>query len=63
MALSSKKHQQFNVVTNSSIEGYVDFEKLDQILYNLLSNAIKYTPEGKRVELQVSEKMESDRHF
>lgn len=34
--------------------GYVDFDKLDTILYNLLSNAIKYTPEGRHVRLEAS---------
>lgn len=34
--------------------GYVDFDKLDTILYNLLSNAIKYTPEGRHVRLAAS---------
>lgn len=63
MALANKKQQQFDVETSVSIEGYVDFEKLDQILYNLLSNAIKYTPEGKRIELQVSEKTDHSRRF
>ena len=40
--------------------GYVDFDKLDKILYNLLSNAIKYTPENKqiRVIVQLLEKEE-----
>ena len=33
------------------IWGYVDFDKLDKVLYNLLSNAIKYTPEGKMVHV------------
>ena len=33
------------------IWGYIDFDKLDKVLYNLLSNAIKYTPEGKMVHV------------
>ncbi len=32
--------------------GYLDFDKVDKILYNLLSNAIKYTPEGKQVKVK-----------
>lgn len=40
--------------------GYVDFDKLDKILHNLLSNAIKYTPENKRiiVDMQIVEEAE-----
>lgn len=35
------------------VRGYVDFDKLDKILHNLLSNAMKYTPENKRVTVDV----------
>ena len=31
------------------IRGYLDFDKVDKILYNLLSNAVKYTPEYKSI--------------
>ena len=33
--------------------GYVDFDKLDKILHNLLSNAMKYTPENRRITVDV----------
>lgn len=35
------------------IKGYLDFDKLDKIIYNLLSNAIKYTPEYKCIKVNV----------
>lgn len=35
------------------IKGYLDFDKLDKIVYNLLSNAIKYTPENKCIKVEV----------
>lgn len=37
-----------------SIEGYLDFDKFDLILYNILSNAIKYTPNNKRVDVEIA---------
>ncbi len=33
------------------IKAWLDFDKLDKILYNLLSNAVKYTPEGKTIRI------------
>ena len=33
--------------------GYVDFDKLDKILHNLLSNAMNYTPENRRITVDV----------
>lgn len=35
--------------SHERIEGYVDSDKLDMIIYNLLSNAIKYNKEGGSV--------------
>lgn len=35
------------------IKGYLDFDKLDKIIYNLLSNAVKYTPEYKCIKVNV----------
>jgi len=35
------------------VHGYVDFDKLDKILHNLLSNAMKYTPENRRITVDV----------
>lgn len=32
-----------------------DFERLQQIIWNLLSNAIKFTPNGGKVEIQLSQ--------
>lgn len=37
----------------SEYHGWLDFDKVDKILYNLLSNAVKYTPEGKRIIFSV----------
>ncbi len=33
---------------------FADQVKLKQILLNLLSNAVKFTPEGGRIEVEVS---------
>ena len=39
--------------SHERIEGYVDSDKLDMIIYNLLSNAIKYNKEGGSVFVTV----------
>jgi len=49
--LAQQKNLRFNAQVANDMWGYIDFEKLDKILFNLLSNAIKYTPENKKVEL------------
>lgn len=49
--LAQQKHIRFSIQVAKGIWGYIDFEKLDKVLFNLLSNAIKYTPENKQVEL------------
>lgn len=36
------------------IEGWVDRDKLEKILFNLLSNAFKYTPDGKCITVRVA---------
>lgn len=41
-------------MSDTNLWGYMDFDKIDQILFNLLSNAIKYTPEQKKVTLRVA---------
>lgn len=53
--LSRKKNIDLEFKSDASvIEGYFDKDKIDKILYNLLSNAIKYTPEGKKVWVEVN---------
>jgi len=49
--LAQQKNIRFTTKIAGDIWGYIDFEKLDKILFNLLSNAIKYTPENKKVDL------------
>ncbi len=41
-------------ITCLGTSAWVDFDKVEKILYNLLSNAAKYTPEGGNVNLTVS---------
>jgi two-component system CheB/CheR fusion protein len=35
---------------------HADYDRLQQVLTNLLSNAIKYSPDSKKIEVQVSDK-------
>ncbi|MEA5127462.1 MAG: response regulator [Proteiniphilum sp.] len=53
-----------NIVLQTNIEpqnlcGYLDFDKLDKILYNLLSNAVKYTPENKQIGVTIRQILRS----
>lgn len=50
--LAKQKNISLNVaIPATPIEGNVDFEKLDKILYNLLSNALKYTEQGGKIDV------------
>lgn len=52
LPLARKKDIDLQVsVDVHELHGYIDFDKLDKILYNLLSNAIKYTPENKQIRV------------
>lgn len=49
--LAQKKGIRLITQIEEDIQGYIDFDKMDKILFNLLSNAIKYTPEHKQIRL------------
>lgn len=51
--LAQKKNIALQVIQPDVLYGYLDFDKLDKMLYNLLSNAIKYTPEQKQIKVLV----------
>ena len=56
--LADEKNIQFELYSPvKSINGWIDSDKLDKVLYNLLSNAFKFTPQNGKVtiELQVIE--------
>ena len=54
LPLARKKNIDLQIsVEAHELYGYIDFDKLDKILYNLLSNAIKYTPENKQIRVIV----------
>lgn len=50
LPLAQQKHIVLEThLGTEEIQGYVDFDKLDKMMYNLLSNALKYTPENKHI--------------
>ncbi|CAN0372977.1 unnamed protein product, partial [Scytosiphon promiscuus] len=52
--LANDKKIEFNLICESEkIEGYVDRDKYDKMLYNLLSNALKFTHKYGHVDLFV----------
>lgn len=54
LPLARKKSIDMQIsIDAQELYGYIDFDKLDKILYNLLSNAIKYTPENKQIRVIV----------
>jgi signal transduction histidine kinase/DNA-binding response OmpR family regulator len=54
-SLAEQKKITLRFKTNDeSLMGYVDRDKLEKIVTNLLSNAFKFTPEGGRVEVDLS---------
>lgn len=61
-SLAQSKNIDFTLeMDDKNLWGYIDFDKIDQVLFNLLSNAIKYTPEQKRITLRAGTE-EKDGH-
>jgi len=59
--LADDKKINFNIVCdNQDIEGYLDWDKYDKILYNLLSNALKFTHKYGHVDLFVNTRRENN---
>ena len=54
--VSADKHIELNFsYSRSDIAAPIDTANFDKILMNLLSNAVKYTPEGGRIDIDLSE--------
>lgn len=50
--LANNKNIELSFISeNESIQGFIDNDKYDKILYNLLSNALKFTPDFGNVDL------------
>ena len=53
--LALKKEQQLIFITKTKHwDTYFDKTKWNKILYNLISNAIKFTPNGKRIQIELN---------
>lgn len=61
--LAHKKNININTQIMDGVWGYLDIEKLDNILFNLLSNAIKYTPSYKRINVDMDVVYKEDRRY
>lgn len=52
---ASMKGLQLNLTGDTpDVNGYVDRDKLEKMLYNLCSNAVKYTPPGGQIDITCS---------
>ncbi|MEO9891393.1 two-component regulator propeller domain-containing protein [Aurantibacter sp.] len=62
--LADNNKIQFNFISeNDTIEGYIDRDKYDKILYNLLSNAFKFTPKYGNVDIFIAKKYSSYKDY
>ncbi|MGQ1783992.1 hybrid sensor histidine kinase/response regulator transcription factor [Saccharicrinis sp. GN24d3] len=52
--IAQQKDIKFNFIAHGTIEKlWVDYDKLEKVLYNVLSNAFKYTPEEGEINLEL----------
>lgn len=59
--LAEDRKIQFNCISeNETLEGYIDQDKYDKVLYNLLSNAFKFTHKHGNVDLFISKQTHND---
>lgn len=62
--LADDKKINFNLISeNEEIEGYIDRDKYDKMLYNLLSNALKFTHNYGHVDLFIEVKEKGSEAF
>lgn len=62
--LAEDKKINFNVICdNEDIQGYIDWDKYDKILYNLISNALKFTHKYGHVDLFIGTKSEGRQKY
>lgn len=53
--LADKKNINVSYTANVKNQVYLDFQKIQQIMYNLLSNAIKFTPNNGKVKILIEQ--------
>ena len=52
--LADQKNVEITIETeHSELFVWIDAEKIDIVLYNVLANALKYTPDGKRIRINI----------
>lgn len=65
--IAEKKNLQINInIPSDILNGYVDWDKIDQVFVNILGNALKFTPEGGEIHVYAynrAKEQESDRNM
>ncbi len=61
--LAHKKEISLTTQIAEGVWGYLDIDKLDNILFNLLSNAIKHTPSHKKIQVSLKVEHKEGRRY
>jgi len=53
--IAKQKAMKYNMAIDENIEGWVDKDKLEKMLFNLLSNAFKHSPRNEEVDVDIQQ--------